>query len=272
MKPIIFARNSRKIKPQKLALIVTLVFLFTLISSGRVFAQDVYSGIANYVTIADKNIKNGDIVATNGKTYILAKKPYESLIAGVVTLDPAVSIDLTQGKNTYPLVTTGTAFVNVTTSNGVIKPGDIITTSTNSGTGMKATQPGFAIGTAQEAYNEKDTKKVGSILVSLDTQFAYPPLGTSGTARLFDIFNLTKAASYQEPSLFIKYAISALVVIVTFVIGFFSFGRIASNGITALGRNPLAARIIQVGIVMNVLITLSIVFAGLFMSYLIIRL
>lgn len=272
MKLIIYARSSRKMKPQKLALIVALLFLFTVISSGRVFAQNVYSGIANYVTISGSNIKNGDIAAANGKTYTLANKPYQSLIAGVVVIDPAVSIDLIQGKNSYPIVSSGSFLVNVTTSNGVIKRGDIITTSTTPGVGMKATQSGFAVGTAQEAYNEKNTKKIGSILVSLNTQYAYPPLGNSGTARLFDIFNLTKAASFQEPSLFIKYAISALVVIITFVIGFFSFGRIASNGITALGRNPLAARIIQTGIILNVLITLSIIFAGFFMAYLIIRL
>lgn len=236
-------------------------------------AQEIFSGVAVYATIPDKSVKNADIVAHSGKAFKLANEEYTSQIAGVVVLDPAVSIDLTNNNKGYPIVSTGTALVNVNTSNGAIKAGDIITTSKTAGIGMKATKPGYAIGTAQENYDEKDTKRVGSILVSLDTQYAYPPAaGGTGGSRFLEVFNLTAAASYQQPSVFIKYAIAALIVISTFIIGFFTFGRIASNGITALGRNPLAARIIQVGIVFNVMIALAIVFSGLFLAYLIIRL
>ncbi|MBP7832592.1 MAG: hypothetical protein KA035_02365 [Candidatus Levybacteria bacterium] len=255
-----------------LSKIILVFILFSFVFANSAFAQNIFPGVASYIKISNQNVRNGDIVATNGQNYILANEEYSAQIAGVVVLDPAVSIDLTQDENAYPLVSTGKAFVNVNTSNGDIKIGDIITSSSTAGVGMKATQPGYAIGTAQENYSEQDTARVGSILVSLDTQFAYPPAPGSGGSRFLEIFNLTAAASYQQPSVFIKYAIAAMVVIVTFVIGFFTFGRIASNGITALGRNPLAAKIIQVGIVLNVLIALAIVFSGLFLSYLIIRL
>lgn len=254
--------------PKILVLLVLFSFVFARVS----FAQNIFSGVATYAEIPNKNVKNGDIVATATSGYKLANVPYTAQLAGVVVLDPAVSIDLTNGKQSYPIVSTGKAFVNVNTSNGAIKIGDPITASKTSGVGIKATQPGYAIGTAQENYDEKNPAKVGAILVSLDTQYAYPPAPSGGGSRFLEIFNLTAAASYQQPSVFIKYAIAALVVIMTFVIGFFTFGRIASNGITALGRNPLAARIIQVGIVLNVLIALAIVFSGLFLSYLIIRL
>ncbi len=257
---------------QTLSKILLFIVIFSFIFAQITYAQNIFPGVASYVKIQNQSVRNGDIVATNGQNYILANQEYSAQIAGVVVLDPAVSIDLTQDENAYPLVTTGKAFVNVNTSNGEIKIGDIITSSKTAGVGMKATQPGYAIGTAQENYNESNKSRVGSILVSLDTQFAYPPAPGSGGSKFLEIFNLTAAASYQQPSVFIKYAIAAMVVIVTFIIGFFTFGRIASNGITALGRNPLAARIIQVGIVLNVLIALAIVFSGLFLSYLIIRL
>ncbi len=249
-----------------------LLVLFSFVFAGPSFAQNIFPGVASYIQIQNQSVRNGDIVATNGPNYILANEEYSSQIAGVVVLDPAVSIDLTQDENAYPLVSTGKALVNVNTSNGEIKIGDPITSSTTPGVGIKATQPGYIIGTAQENYNEQDTSRMGCILVSLDTSYAYPPAPGSGGSRFLEIFNLTAAASYQQPSVFIKYAIAALVVIMTFVIGFFTFGRIASNGITALGRNPLAAKIIQLGIVLNVLIALAIVFSGLFLSYLIIRL
>lgn len=253
-----------------------LFFILSAVSFAvprQVLAQGFMSGVATYVQISDKTVKNGDIVSIGPKQYSLANKPYDSLIGGVVVLDPALSIDLTNGERSYPVVTTGKVLVNVNTSNGPIKIGDQVTASTTPGIGMRATQPGYVIGNAQENYSEKDPKKVKSILVVLDTRYAYPPVPGVGTgSKILEIFNLTAAASYQQPSLFIKYAISALIVIVTFVIGFFTFGRIASNGITALGRNPLAGRMIEVGIVLNVLIALAIVFSGLFLAYLIIRL
>lgn len=252
--------------------IVVLIFL-SFIFAQTSFAQTVNSGVANYVTIPDKNVKDGDIVSSNAKGYRLANKPYDAGTYGVIFLNPSVSIDVTNGSQNYPVVTTGKGLVNVTTSNGTIKIGDPITASTTPGKGMKSTQPGYVIGIALENYTEKDPKKVGSILIALESRYEYPPAsGTGATSRFLEIFNLTAAASYQQPSLFIKYAISALVIVTTFVIGFFTFGRIASNGITALGRNPLAARIIQIGIVLNVLIALAIVFSGLFLAYLIIRL
>lgn len=258
---------------QKIFIAATFLGFMLLFSSVASHAQEIFSGVAIYATIPDKNVKNGDIVETNGKGFKLANTEYTSQIAGVVVLDPAVSIDLTNSNKSYPIVSTGTALANVNTQNGPIKVGDLITTSKTAGIGMRATKPGYVIGTAQEKYEEKDTKRIGSILVSLDTQYAYPPAagGTGGT-KFLEVFNLTAAASYQQPSVFIKYAIAALIVIATFVIGFLTFGRIASNGITALGRNPLAARIIQIGIVFNVLIALAIVFSGLFLAYLIIRL
>lgn len=252
-------------------ILLTASFLLPKVALAQ--TQVLSTGVANYVQISDKVVKNGDIVAIGAKEYSLAKTPYDSLIGGVVVLDPAVSIDLTNGERSFPIVTTGKAYVNVTTSNGPIKVGDQITASTTPGIGMKATQPGYVIGNAQENYTQKDTKKIGSILVVLDTHYAYPPVpGLGSGSKILEIFNLTAAASYQQPSLFVKYAISALVVIITFVIGFFSFGRIASNGITALGRNPLAGRMIQIGIILNVMIALAIVFSGLLLSYLIIRL
>ncbi|MBP6913708.1 MAG: hypothetical protein KBC00_03800 [Candidatus Levybacteria bacterium] len=256
----------------KTTIFVLFLILFLGVFPTHVFGQNINEGVANYIEVKNKNVKNGDIVsAGDNGTFFLSKTPYDAKMTGVIVIDPAVSINLIQNKNAYPYISTGTTLVNVTTENGPIEIGDPITTSTTPGVGMKAKEAGYILGTAQEDFDEKDPKKQGSIFITLNSRYAYPH-SVNTTSRLFDIFNLTAAASYEQPSVFFKYAISAFVVILSFVIGFFSFGRIASNGITALGRNPLAARIIQLGIVLNVLITLSIVFSGLFMAYLIIRL
>lgn len=251
-------------------LLILLAFFFLL--PIQVFSQGFNLGVATYAEIPDGSPKNGDIISVNGETFKLSDIPYDALMAGVIVTEPAVAVNMVQTEKGYAFVTTGNTLLNVTTQNGEIKKGDPITTSTIPGAGIKSTQAGYIIGTAQEEYTETDKNKVGSIFVTLNPRFAYPQSQTKASARFLDIFNLTAAASYQQPSLFIKYALASLVVIVSFVIGFFSFGRIASNGITALGRNPLAAKIIQLGIVFNVLIALAIVFSGLFLAYLIIRL
>lgn len=227
-------------------------------------------GVANYIPVQNKNVTDGDIISVSNGIYKLSAAEYDANIVGVIVDNPAVSINLDPDAKTYPLISSGTAEVNVTTVNGAIKKNDKITTSKIAGKGMRATQSGLVLGDALEGYSEKNPKKVGKILVNLSTRYAYAQTTTG--AKFLDIFNLTAAASYQQPSEFIKYAISALIVIVSFTLGVFSFGRIATSGITALGRNPLAGRMIQLGIFLNVLIALTIIFAGLVMAYFILRL
>lgn len=240
--------------------------LFAL-NSG-VHGQGFGTAVATYVYIPNADVADGDIISSADDSYRLSNVEYDPVMAGVVVLNPVVSINTVGNQNTYPIVNSGDAQVNVTTQNGNIAVGDPITSSTIPGKGMKATQPGYVVGTAQQAYENSDTTAVGNILVTLNTKYAYPTVQTS--SRFLDIFNLTAAASYQQPSLFIKYFISAIVVILSFVVGFLSFGRIAANGISALGRNPLASRVIQLGIILNVIITLAIIFAGFAIAYMII--
>lgn len=233
-------------------------------------AQGSIFGVANYIPIASKSVADGDIVTVSNGVYKLSSTEYDPNIVGVIVENPAVAINLDPDGKTYPLISAGTTEVNVTTTNGVIKKNDKITTSKIPGKGMRATQSGLVVGDALEGYSEKNPKKVGKILVNLSARYAYAQ--TSAGSKFLDVFNLTAAASYQQPSVFIKYAISALVVIVSFTLGVFSFGRIATSGITALGRNPLASKMIQLGIFLNVLIALTIIFAGLVMAYFILRL
>lgn len=231
-------------------------------------APDLGTAVATYVQILEGSPQNGSIVSSAENGYKLSDIPYDSVMAGVIVENPAVSINTIGADNTYPIVSSGQALVRVTTSNGEIKVGDPITSSDTPGVGQKATNPGYVIGTAQEGYSSTDPQTVGSILVTLNTKYAYP--NPNNRPSIWDVFNITAQASYQQPSVFIKYAIAAVVIIISFAVGFLSFGRIASNGIAALGRNPLASRTIQVGIVFNVLITLAIIFAGLALAYLII--
>lgn len=224
-------------------------------------------GVASYLPVNDKNAKDGSIIAVSGTGYKASTVAYDSLIAGVITENPAVSFEIEGQDGKYPVMKTGTVYVLVSTQNGIIKKGDFITTSNQPGIGQKATKGGTIVGTALEGYSENT---VGKIPVALNIM--YLSSGTSFVTSLFDLGNISSVAAHEQPSVFLKYLIAAVIMIVSFAFGFLSFGRIASRGIEALGRNPLAGRIIQLGILLNVLITLAIIGTGFALAIFVIRL
>lgn len=232
--------------------------------------MDTSFGIANYLPIRDEKVEDGDIVSFSPQGYFLSKTQYDSLMIGVVTKNPAISLESIQAKISYPVVSTGNTYVNVTTSNGNIKKGDPITSSSLLGKGTKGTHTGYIIGTALEDYSSTNTKAIKKIAVNLSIH--YYASQTSVKTSIFDIFNLSKVATYEEPIQAFKYFVAAIIVILSFVFGFFSFARTATKGLEALGRNPLAGRIIQFGILLNIVVAVIIVLSGLLIAFCVIRL
>ena len=254
--------------------VIGLFFVWLASTVSPVFAdktQNISLGVANYVPVQGKNIKNGDIVSFTNKGYFLTSTPYDPLVIGIVALNPAVSLSIQDDKNSnYPIVSSGNVELNVSSFNGNIKEGDLITSSSAKGVGMKADKSGYVIGTAIDAYSSKDKKAIGKINISLNLHYSY---STSRTiSSLKDIFNLSLLATYETPSAVFKYAVAGTIILLSFLLGVLSFGRVANTGIKALGRNPLAGKMIQFGILVNVLISIAIIIAGFGMAYLIIRL
>lgn len=233
--------------------------------------EDVSLGIANYIPISGENISDGDIVSSTEKGNILSKTPYDPLVIGVVTEKPAVSLNPeTTEENTYPVAASGNVRVHVSSINGDIKVGDLVTSSEMPGVGMKANKTGYVIGRSLDNFSSKNPQEVGTINVALNLHYSYSSARTQSSLK--DIFNLSVLATYESPSAVFKYVVAGIVLILAFVLGVFSFGRVANTGIEALGRNPLAGKMIQFGIVVNVLITLAIVATGFGLAFLIIRL
>lgn len=233
--------------------------------------QNLSLGIANYVQIEGKSVKNGDIITSTEKGYVLSSTPYDPLVIGVVSENPAVSLSIEgAGESTYPVVSSGNVEINVTSQNGDIKEGDLITSSSIPGAGMKANKTGYVIGRALSAFTSEDKDAVGKINIALNLHYSYSSSTTPSTLK--DILTLSVFATYESPSAVFKYVVAGFVILLSFILGVVSFGRVANTGVEALGRNPLAGKMIQFGIILNVLITLSIIAAGFGMAYLIIRL
>lgn len=233
---------------------------------GHAFAaEEDFAGLATTVKILDKNVKPGSIISTSDKGYVLSSKTYDSRIYGVTTLTPGVAIENIPSTGSAYVVYEGQTKVLVTTSNGSIKKGDVITSSTTPGVGMKADVNGFMLGTAMEDYNGKGE---GTVLVSVAPHFN--DSFTKGVTRnIFEILRNARSSAALSPLEALRYLIAALVALLAFVLGFVYFGRVAQRGVEAIGRNPLAGRFIETSVIINILLTALIIIVGLGVSYLI---
>ena len=226
--------------------------------------------VAQELTINEKQVRDGDIISSLPQGFVLTRKTYDQAMIGVVSERPAVAfrtIGVSPAQKKYLVVSSGTTGVNVSTINGPIKKGDILTSSTIPGVGMRSSKSGFIVGTALDDYKDNNIYNVKKINVLL----SFRPVGVPGSVRsnLVDVGNLSLLAILEDPLTAFRYLVAAVVIIFSFLLGFYSFGRVAGRGVEALGRNPLAARVIQLGIALNVIITVAIIGTGIVIAILI---
>ncbi len=235
----------------------------------KIFAQDDSLGIAVYLSIAAKDVPNGSVIAFSDKGYILNSTPYNPLVVGISATKPAVVLG-EKSDNTYPVVSTGNTYMRVSGEGGKISVGDLITGSSTPGLGMKATHDGYVLASALEDFTPSSKTDSGVIAVSMNIHYYTSSVKLQNN--LFDIFSIGASATYQQPTTVFKYIVAGVVVVLSFIFGFYLFGRTANKGIDALGRNPLAARMIQLGIIFNVAITIAVIASGIIVAYLVLRL
>jgi hypothetical protein len=227
-------------------------------------------GISRSVLVTDKNVQEGSVISTSDHGPILAVSPYDSQVMGVISNNAAVVLNEDQNPSNSAIVSDGLAQVLVSSKAGNIKSGDLVTTSTIPGVAIKAVQSGYVLGTALEDYNNSDPQKTGKIKVDLNLHYFNSKPVFPGS--LTDIFKLALLSTKEGPSAIFKYILAGMVAIASLVLGFLSFARTAAKGVEALGRNPAASRIIHLGIILNIGITVIIVAAGFSIGFLILRL
>ena len=84
-------------------------------------------------------------------------------------------------------------------------------------------------------------------------------------------FTLSNVAAKNDPSAAFKNIIAAIVIMFSILFTFFTVGRTARKGIEAFGRNPLAAKLISLGLVFNIAIAVAILGVGLVVAVFILR-
>lgn len=145
--------------------------------------------------ISSQILESGDIVmpASDGNNQAVMKtsQEYQSQTIGIISAKPGVTLNSdattdTTHPNLYPMALQGRVLVKVTSQNGPIAAGDILTTSSIPGVAMKATKNGTVVAKALEGYNSTDPQSVGKIMVFVgiayhdfaDTHIAQAPTKT----------------------------------------------------------------------------------------------
>lgn len=248
-----------------LGLVLFLALNSLLFTSNTYAAEEDFSGTAVNVEINEKNIPEGSIISASENGYVLSRNEYDSGIYGVVSKNPAVTLESVDNNKLLPVVYSGQTYVIVSAKNGAIKKNDLITSSANAGVGMKAMKTGFVLGTALQAYSGSGN---GKILVSVSPHFNNMAKTAIG-GNIFDVLKNARQSAYLSPLEALRYLVAALVALLAFVLGFAYFGRVAQKGVEAVGRNPLAGKFIEFSVILNVLLTALIIVVGLAVAYLI---
>jgi len=248
------------------ALGIIFIFLFLIFFIKNANAQIDSAGVG-YSTQVDGDTQPGDIICSTTEGFVPCSVEYSPAMYGVVSENPSASFESVDLENSVLVVADGKARVRVSSENGNIVVGDYITASNTSGVGKKAERDGYVLGNALEAYESNDPATTGRILVALSIHPATDLTGTG--SNLITALAQGFEAPLLEPLDSLRYLLSIIVVVLAFGIGFLYFARVARSGVESIGRNPLAARLIQFSVVINSIIAIAIILVGLGLAYLI---
>jgi F0F1-type ATP synthase membrane subunit c/vacuolar-type H+-ATPase subunit K len=226
-------------------------------------------GVADSVLI-NSTVQDGAVICSTDNGPAPCTNAYDPGMQGVMTTNPAVSFQPVGGqtdKNVYSVMSSGKAYVLVSSVNGDIKTGDYLTSSNMSGVAQKVSKNGYILGEALEEYTSSDKSQTGTIQMAVNVRPLI--LNRGAAANIFQIVKEGLDALFLTPFAMLKYIVAGIIVIGTTVFGLINFGRVAKSGVEATGRNPLAKGTIQFTTFINVLLSIGIMAAGVGIAYVI---
>jgi F0F1-type ATP synthase membrane subunit c/vacuolar-type H+-ATPase subunit K len=222
-------------------------------------------------SVTDPDAQDGDILISTDGGLIRATTTYDERLFGVLNTQPVIVYR--NGQEGQPVVRSGVAIVSVATTNGPIKSGDYITSSTTPGKGQKATESGYVLGVALEDFSGENAREA-KINVAIKIEYA-DITGPKDLSRFFSLIGTSLLENVKDPKdlgNIIRYIVAALVVLLSFTFAFLTFSRSIIKSIEAVGRNPLAKNTIRFTLVLNFLLLILVALIGVVASLLIIKL
>jgi F0F1-type ATP synthase membrane subunit c/vacuolar-type H+-ATPase subunit K len=248
----------RGILPKSIIILTSTIFLFAITTyTTEAYAQDLDFGFATYVPIKDENIEDGSVVVTSLDGMYLARYPYDSTLSGVVAMKSAIVLGFKR-DGLYPINTKGTINTRVSTTNGVIARGDLITSSTIAGVAMRATKSGMVLGTAMEDYTSEDPNEIGRIPVYIEIR-----------VHEFGVKEEEYAIA-REVAMW-RVGLGAVLAVMTTILCFYLFGKYTAKMIEAMARNPLSQKSVRKTMLMQGMFLFIFVATGYAVSYILLR-
>jgi len=215
------------------------------------------SSIAQAFQVEDSSIVTGALVSLKSgtaNTVELATATNIDQLLGVA--GDSSLIELSSGKDTIQIVTSGEAKALVSDLNGKVKVGDKITASPIAGVGMKTTTGSLVIGTAQadltsvttearditDKQGKKQTVHIGVIPLQVDKVFYEPPGASNSylSPAVQDFASNLVGHSVSPVRIMIALLLAFLLLVVITVL---LYSAVRSS-IISIGRNPLSKKAI----------------------------
>lgn len=271
---------------------------YTFIMAGLVlFVVFVAKAVAQNVTqgyLSDTTIQQGIIVRLkpgDASKVTPVSQTNETDILGVIVSPSDAPVSLTNDANQDQVYVAsyGQYDVLVSTQNGIIQSGDTIAISSLDGVGMKADTGREAIlGKAVQSFDGKSatqstaalkdsnghetTVAIGRIAVNINVAHNPAYKATDTTVAGVPSF-LSKAAQVvtDKPVTAIRIYASLVVLALAVVIAGILLYSGVRNGMTSIGRNPLAKKSIMRSLLQVVIISLIVFIIGLIAVYLLLK-
>lgn len=250
-------------------------------------AQNVTQGYGS-----DQTLQKGMIVRLKpndgAKVQTLSQQDETEMLGVVVaSTDAPVSLSQTNVAGQVFIATYGKYDILVSSQNGAIKVGDLLTTSSLAGIAMKASNSQqIVVGKALAAFDGKANtsgttqlktgsgeKEVALGRVSADIAVSRNPLyaadqKVAGVPSFLS--KIAQSVTNREVSAFRIYASLAVLALSILVAGIILFSGVRT-GMKAIGRNPLAKHTISRSLVQVTLMALIVFVIGVFAVYLLLR-
>ena len=214
---------------------------------------------------ADLTIEEGLMICSSPGGYKACDSAHSQDLFGVVSLRPALSIESADIEDGMLVIKQGEVSVRVTNQSGSIVQGDYITSSDTPGLGQKATRNGYVFGTALENY---DSSVPGTIKVAANIQ-TINIIDPGASENLVKTLQEGATTPFQSPLASLRYLVAALLVLLSFAFAMWYYVRMSRDAIQAIGRNPLASKNINMSVLFQAFVTITIVIVGFGAAYLV---
>lgn len=213
------------------------------------------SSIAQGFQASGANIVEGALVSLKPdmpNTVELANPERIEKLVGIVGDNPL--IELSDGASALQVVTSGVTLALVSDINGDIQTGDRITASPIEGVGMKATQSGVVVGTAQASLSSvgvstrtmadkngtQQEVRIGLIPLQVDTVFfAGEQTGNRSSIIPGAIQDLVNNIAGRQVSA-VRILVAAILLALLFISVVVLLYSAVRSSIISIGRNPLS--------------------------------